>query len=453
MKFKQARKILKTHDRQFIDTIKNCNGSAIVLDKQTGIWTLQIFVEKKLPEHADLEGYVYAEGKREKKQFKASAEQTELPSEIIEVGKIKAIALTTDKWRPTVGGISIGHYNISAGTLGAACFKSNGDKLILSNNHVLADCNDADIGDDIYQPGPADGGTVADKIGELDSYVTIVFNDSGSPNDVDAALCDPTSENDLLCEQFSGVAYPLGIETTAAGMEVIKAGRTTGVTEGVISGFTGLLAVGYGMNKTGWFDDQVVVPNSPDFGAPGDSGSVVIDKESGKAVGLLFAGSAYYTYLNRMTEVADALGIDFDEGPDAAVSAEATVSVVEEKPALKTATASVSAEATVAVVEEKKTLKTETASVSAEATVAAVAPFAGPPTSAAASVSAEVTVTADEKGYSHYGPHEGRGSHRIANDSLERYELYRGIDAEPDFDAAPFETFTSLPHETGDITS
>ena len=40
----------------------------------------------------------------------------------------------------------------------------------------------------------------------------------------------------------------------------------------------------------------------------------------------------------------------------------------------------------------------------------------------------------------------GRGEHRIANDALARYELYRGVDGAPDLDAAPWETFESLPH-------
>jgi len=42
-----------------------------------------------------------------------------------------------------------------------------------------------------------------------------------------------------------------------------------------------------------------------------------------------------------------------------------------------------------------------------------------------------------------------RADYRIEDMSLERYELYRGTGgAAPDFDAAPFETFTSLPHTT-----
>lgn len=41
-----------------------------------------------------------------------------------------------------------------------------------------------------------------------------------------------------------------------------------------------------------------------------------------------------------------------------------------------------------------------------------------------------------------------RGNHRIADDSLERYELFRGVDQEPDLEGEPYETFSTLPHTT-----
>jgi len=44
--------------------------------------------------------------------------------------------------------------------------------------------------------------------------------------------------------------------------------------------------------------------------------------------------------------------------------------------------------------------------------------------------------------------HAAKGQYRIADDDLERYELYVGTDDSPDFDSAPLETFTTLPHDT-----
>ena len=45
-----------------------------------------------------------------------------------------------------------------------------------------------------------------------------------------------------------------------------------------------------------------------------------------------------------------------------------------------------------------------------------------------------------------------RGDYRIADNDLDGYELYRGVDAAPDLAAAPWETFASLPHTTAALT-
>ena len=51
--------------------------------------------------------------------------------DVIEVGEIRALSYT-EKYRPAPGGVSIGHYNITAGTLGVI-IERNGQRLILSN--------------------------------------------------------------------------------------------------------------------------------------------------------------------------------------------------------------------------------------------------------------------------------------------------------------------------------
>ena len=45
-----------------------------------------------------------------------------------------------------------------------------------------------------------------------------------------------------------------------------------------------------------------------------------------------------------------------------------------------------------------------------------------------------------------------RASFRVPDTALEGYTLYRGVDSEPDLEAAPWETFASLPHETAALT-
>ncbi|MGI9332337.1 MAG: hypothetical protein ACR2RL_04195, partial [Gammaproteobacteria bacterium] len=65
--------------------------------------------------------------------------------------------------RPVIAGISVAQLDVTAGTIAALCRSTrageNSDRFILSNNHVLADVNRANPGDDVLQPGPADGGT------------------------------------------------------------------------------------------------------------------------------------------------------------------------------------------------------------------------------------------------------------------------------------------------------
>ena len=101
----------------------------------------------------------------------------DVKTDVIEVGQIRAFQGPTDRWRPAPGGVSIGHYAITAGTLGCLVTK-NGQTHILSNNHVLANSNNAKVGDAILQPGPHDGGTMADQIAALSGFVPIDFGDA-----------------------------------------------------------------------------------------------------------------------------------------------------------------------------------------------------------------------------------------------------------------------------------
>lgn len=68
----------------------------------------------------------------------------------------------TERVRPVRTGASIGHVDISAGTTGCLVLdNADGSRQVLSNNHVLANMNDAEVGDAVVQPGPADGGVDA----------------------------------------------------------------------------------------------------------------------------------------------------------------------------------------------------------------------------------------------------------------------------------------------------
>src|SRR5262249_33637307 len=73
--------------------------------------------------------------------------------------------------------------------------KSTGGLLILSKNHVLANCNDALVGDSILQPGAIDGGTDADVVARLERFIKLKFTDDvASP----ATPRNPAPARDVL---------------------------------------------------------------------------------------------------------------------------------------------------------------------------------------------------------------------------------------------------------------
>lgn len=113
-------------------------------------------------------------------------------TDVIEVGRLEAQLTPRDRFRPTIpAGVSIGHYKITAGTLGAIVFDlTTGEPLILSNNHVLANSNDALIGDVILQPGPIDRGVNPDdSVAQLHRFKRIYYHGEVPQPD---SIPDPT---------------------------------------------------------------------------------------------------------------------------------------------------------------------------------------------------------------------------------------------------------------------
>ncbi|MDZ4698545.1 MAG: hypothetical protein SH809_02460, partial [Rhodothermales bacterium] len=105
----------------------------------------------------------------------------DIPTDVVETGVIRAFADRTARYRPSPGGCSIGHVEITAGTLGCLVRK-NGQTYILSNNHVLANSNAARVGDPILQPGPIDGGRFPqDQIATLAQFIPISFPGGSDP--------------------------------------------------------------------------------------------------------------------------------------------------------------------------------------------------------------------------------------------------------------------------------
>lgn len=226
-----------------------------------------------------------------------------IETDVEEVGKIVALGFT-GRYRPALGGSSIGHYKITAGTFG--CLVKNnatGKTLILSNNHVLANSNNAKIGDAILQPGPYDGGRKnKNLIGYLERWQEIKFNKEA--NFVDAALARPKDAKSVQ-PQILEIGIPKGAAKAKLGMLIQKSGRTTGHTIGKIKDISATVKVNYD-DSVAIFRNQILTSN---ISQGGDSGSLVLDMKA-KAVGLLFAGSEVVTIVNPISEVLKALDID-----------------------------------------------------------------------------------------------------------------------------------------------
>jgi hypothetical protein len=204
----------------------------------------------------------------------------------------------TSRLRPAPSGISIGHRDITAGTLGGLVRDTeSGKTVILSNNHVLGNSNEGSPGDAILQPGPADGGSFpADHIADLTRFVEIDFI-PGSENLVDAAIATPRDPSDVVWNTVDiGPGTPArthDLDESDLGAAVHKTGRTTEHTRGFVQALFGTTQVKYDLFKKATFVDQIIVSQAagqPDFSNGGDSGSLVYDDEN-RCVGLLFAGS------------------------------------------------------------------------------------------------------------------------------------------------------------------
>ena len=259
---------------------------------------------------------------REKLPLTRLAEQAVVPKQIngyptdVEViGEIYADSYARRYQRPVPCGVSVGHPQITAGTLGSLVVLNNNRLCILSNNHVLARSNKAQVGDPIVQPGASDGGDAPDdRVGVLERFVPIQFP---GPNQVDAAAAW-TALRFVDPEHVTYTANPIPLEPALA-MTVVKNGRTTQATVGVITGrFVDGVRVNY-RPRIATFNDQVVIRGlgGGPFSQGGDSGSLIVSASTQQPVGLLFAGSTTHTIVNPIQAVMAELGIKrFFSAPD-----------------------------------------------------------------------------------------------------------------------------------------
>jgi hypothetical protein len=293
----------------------------------TATWTgrdgkLRVGVERKVSKHRlAAEELVPAEtdGRQTDVVVLKNVRTRVVPSDAEEGALVDRRELT-QKRRPCPGGFSVGHYNITAGTLGCWVKDREGEWVILSNNHVLADSNAGVEGDRITQPGPVDlDGLTTDPtnwIGQLQEFATINQEGNGGlpggcsipgigkffstskprgaveqpyPNLIDAAVARRFGT--AVDENIHKIGIPAGFRPPEVGEPIKKSGRTTEhTTDDEIEAIDMSVQVSYG-SFTALFEEQLLIISEvgAPFSQPGDSGSAIVGNDNG-VIGLLFAG-------------------------------------------------------------------------------------------------------------------------------------------------------------------
>ncbi len=203
----------------------------------------------------------------------------EFPTDVVQRGfkvdyvLVEALDKDTRKQRldTIVPGVSVGHPRTTAGTIGAIVRdRQSGQPVMLSNWHVLQTPL-GQIGDPIAQPGPYDDNRIQrNRVGKL------LRSHLGAAGDCAIASLEARS--------FSGTIYEVGTAVERIGKaelddRVIKSGRTTGVTRGIVTRVSTMTRLDYGNGVTEDIGGFEIGPD-PDHRAPsdeiskgGDSGS------------------------------------------------------------------------------------------------------------------------------------------------------------------------------------
>ena len=203
-----------------------------------------------------------------------------------------------------------------SGTLGALIEDSSKRQYLLSNNHVLARSDHANVGDSIVQPGlidnncsPLENSAGVEPVASLTGWLPL----RSKLTNADAAIAQVTSRavdtagrimelggkraDGALAAAAPGISSSGGKgEGAWLDQKVAKSGRTTGLTCGGVSAIDLDVTVDYYLDcaetkpylsKT--FTHQIGVSGNQ-FSDAGDSGALVVGAANAEPVGLYFAG-------------------------------------------------------------------------------------------------------------------------------------------------------------------
>lgn len=330
-----------SHTEDFEHLLDLDNATAVDYDEDDD--SVTVFVTRKV-------------GEEELDEDQVVGNNVEKESHVEEIGEVRALDFEDDmpdalgarhnKHRPVPGGVSEINVNSTAATGGPykaevvdtsrgewADGVSEGDIVRISNAHVYARSGKARFGEPIVQPSPYDGGGIEDQVGELAGYVPV---EDGMK--VDAAA--RTSDGEDTTDYHNIDGYPQGVYRGdwrgKKGAELLKTGRTTGVTRANVRATSASIRVKYRDVGVVTVRDCVVAGDMSDGG---DSGSPAFFTESKELAALNFAGSPEVSILSKIANVEESLGVKFltdDDGENKKYvqSLKTTVSIDMEAPDL-----------------------------------------------------------------------------------------------------------------------
>lgn len=270
-------------------TNENVTGVGIaeklVQGKPTGVMAVKFFVHRKHP------------ASRISRKNLLPKHINGLPVDVEEVEFFRAlrapargIANPRGRLVPAQPGCSIGFRvpgssSGDVGTFGALVRDSVG-VYILSNNHVLSFDNTAgSLNTPIFQPAPFERDPRSQPIAVLEN---LLFLDPSICNQLDAAIArvpDPRQVSNSILQ----IGPARGVGVAQLNMQVHKFGRTTEYTSGIVRSVDFDIRVAFRRGVVLTFCDQIVVEGDRGsrFADDGDSGALVLERNSQFAVGLV----------------------------------------------------------------------------------------------------------------------------------------------------------------------
>lgn len=237
------RRFIRTHGADYLadPNISSVGiGHKVVDGRTTNTVSVQFTVHTKMPPE-DIEAAgsgVIPEA--------ITVEAVEVPTDVLERSYQPAYAVVpeaqsserTSRVDPLVPGVSIAHPSVSAGTAGCIVRGADdGKPYVLSNWHVLHGA-EGRIGDDVVQPGPHD-----DNRTDRNRLGTLVRSHLGVAGDCAIASIEGRGIEPSILDL--GVA-PEQMGEPELGDKVVKSGRTSGVTHGVVTRVDTIVKLDYG---------------------------------------------------------------------------------------------------------------------------------------------------------------------------------------------------------------